>query len=161
VPHPLELCHAGPDVQTTRGSTASAATRRRWLHKIGWVWKRAQLGAKEDDPHRIARWTQMRWVYEQRTCCEARVFADELAIHLWPKVGWVWMPQGTQVEVMTLGHNHKHSLAGALALATGALLHCLGARNTIALCRALLALLEPKSGHMTLAQRGASMRHRT
>jgi hypothetical protein len=54
------------------------------------------------------------------------VFADELDIHLLPKVGAAWMPQGTQAEVMTPGKNEKHSLAGALHLATGKLLYSLG-----------------------------------
>ncbi|HEY5864500.1 MAG TPA: hypothetical protein VI542_02955 [Candidatus Tectomicrobia bacterium] len=31
------------------------------------------------------------------------VFADELAMHLLPKVGAAWMLQGTQAEVMTPG----------------------------------------------------------
>ena len=36
-------------------------------------------------------------------CCEAMVFADELDIHLLPKVGCAWMPKGSQLEVMTPG----------------------------------------------------------
>jgi transposase len=127
---------------TRRGITISAATMRRWLHALGWVWKRAKLGAKDDDPHRVARLAQMRWVYDQLKCRAAMVFADELDIHLWPNVGCAWMPKGTQVEVMTPGQHQQHDLAGALDLATGTLLHCLGARNTNALFRDLLALLE-------------------
>jgi len=38
-----------------RGLTVSAETMRRWLHEVGWVWKRAKLAAKDDDPHRIER----------------------------------------------------------------------------------------------------------
>jgi putative transposase len=129
-------------LQTKRGITISAGTMRRWLHELGWVWKRAKLGAKDDDPHRVARLARIRWVYEQLKCCEAMVFADELDIHLLPKVGCAWMPKGTQVEVMTPGQNQKHYLAGALDLATGTLLHCLGARKTNALFRDLLALIE-------------------
>jgi hypothetical protein len=72
------------------------------------------------------------------------VFADELDIHLLPKVGCAWMPKGTQVAVMTPGQNHKHYLAGALDLAMGTLLHCLAARKTNALCRDLLTLLESR-----------------
>jgi transposase len=126
--------------QTTRGITTSAATMRRWLPKLGWVWKRAKLGAKDDDPHRVARVARIRWVYEQLKCGEAMVCADELAIHLWPKVGCAWMPKGTQVEVMTPGQHHQHSLAGGLDLATGTRFHCLGARKTNTLFRDLLAL---------------------
>jgi hypothetical protein len=57
------------------------------------------------------------------------VFADELGIPLLPKVGAAWMPKGSQEEVMTPGKNEKYYLAGALHLATGKLLHCLGPRN--------------------------------
>jgi hypothetical protein len=49
--------------QTTRGLTIAAATMRRWLPELGWVWKRAKLGAKDDEPHRVARLARIRWVY--------------------------------------------------------------------------------------------------
>ena len=52
-------------LQTKRGITVSAETMRRWLHELGWVWKRAKLGAKDDDPHRVERLARIRWVYEQ------------------------------------------------------------------------------------------------
>src|SRR5439155_6374857 len=35
-----------------RGIVVSASTLRRWLHALGWVWKRAQLVARDDDPQR-------------------------------------------------------------------------------------------------------------
>jgi hypothetical protein len=54
-------------------------------------------------------------------------------------------PKGPQVTVMTPGQHAKHSLAGARAVTTGPLWHCLGARKTNALFRALLALLEERS----------------
>jgi len=100
------------------------------------------LVAKDDDPHRVARLTRIRWVFEQLKFCEAIVFADELDIHLLPKVGCAWMPQGTQLAVMTPGQNQKHYLAGALDLASGTLHHCLGPRKTNVLFRDLLEDLE-------------------
>ena len=54
------------------------------------------------------------------------------------------MPKGSQVEVMTPGQHHKHSVAGALDPATGTLFHGLGARQTTALCRDLLDVLEAR-----------------
>jgi transposase len=129
-------------LQTKRGITVSAETMRRWLHELGWVWKRAKLVAKDDDPQRVNRLARIRWVCEQLKHREALVFADELDIHLWPKVGCAWMPQGTQLAVMTPGQHQKHSRAGALDLTTGTLLHCLGARKTNALFRDLLGILE-------------------
>jgi putative transposase len=129
-------------LQTTRGLTVSAETMRRWLHEIGWVWKRAKLVAKDDDPQRVTRWARIRFVYEQLQLWEAIVFADELDIQLRPKVGAAWMPKGTQGEVMTPGTNEKHYLAGALDLATGTVHHCVGPRKTNALFRVLLQALD-------------------
>src|SRR5262245_7351464 len=42
-------------LQTKRGITVSAETMRRWLHELEWVWKRAKLVAKDDDPQRVTR----------------------------------------------------------------------------------------------------------
>ena len=131
-------------LQATRSMTVSAETMRRWLHEIGWVWKRAKLVAKDDDPQRVDRLARLRIVYEQWQRGEAMVFADELDIHLLPKVGCAWMPQGTQLAVMTPGQNQKHYLAGALDLATGTLHHCLGVRKTNVLFRDLLGLLDER-----------------
>src|SRR5919198_1429124 len=129
-------------LQAKRGVTVSAETLRRWVHEVGWVWKRAKLVAKDDDPQRVERLARIRFVYEQLRLWERLVFADELDIHLLPKVGAAWMPRGSQEEVMTPGQNEKHYLAGALNLATGKILHCLGPRKNNALFRDLLALLD-------------------
>ena len=131
-------------LQAKRRIAVSAETMRRWLHEIGWVWKRAKLVAKEDDPQRVTRLARIRFVVAQLKLYEAMVFADELDIHLWPKVGCAWMPKGTQVEVMTPGQHEKHDLAGALDPTTGTLHYCLGARKTNALFRDLLSILEER-----------------
>jgi transposase len=129
-------------LRTKRGLTVSAETMRRWVHEVGWVWKRTKLVAKDDDPHRVERLARIRFVYEQLRPWEAMVFADEPDIHLLPKVGYAWMPTGTQVEVMTPGANEKYYLAGALDLGTDTLHHCLGLRKTNGLFRELLQTLE-------------------
>ena len=129
-------------LQAKHGSEVSAETVRRWLHEMGWVWKRAKLVAKDDDSHRIERLARIRFQSEQLQAHEMMVFADELDIHLLPKVGAAWMPQGTQEEVMTPGKNEKYYLAGALHLATGKLLYCLGPRKNNGLFRDLLSLLD-------------------
>jgi transposase len=41
--------------QTKGGLTVSTETTRRWVHEVGWVWKRATLVAKDDAPQRVAR----------------------------------------------------------------------------------------------------------
>jgi transposase len=129
-------------LQGKRGIMVSAETMRRWLHELDWVWKRAKLVAKDDDPHRVERLARIRFVYERLRPREAMVFADELDIHLLPKVGYAWMPKGPQAEVMTPGTNAKHYLAGALDLSTGTLHHCSGPRKTNELFRALLQRLD-------------------
>src|SRR5262245_24578923 len=104
-------------LQAKHGIEVSAETVRRWLHEMGWVWKRTKLVAKDDDPHRIERLARIRFQHEHLDRHEVMVFADELDIHLLPKVGAAWMRQGTQDEIMTPGTNEKYYLAGALDLA--------------------------------------------
>jgi putative transposase len=130
--------------QTKRGITVSAETMRRGVHEVGWVWKRATLVAKDDDPQRVTRLARLRYVCAPLTCVEALVFADERAIHWLPQVGCAWRPKGPQREVMTPGQHQKHSLAGALDLSPGTLHHCLGPRNTHARCRDRLTRLDAR-----------------
>ena len=70
------------NLPTTRGLTVSAATMRRWVHEVGWVWKRAKLVAKDDDPQRVDRLARIRYVFAHRKRGESLVLADELASHL-------------------------------------------------------------------------------
>jgi putative transposase len=132
-------------LKATHGIEVSTETVRRWLHEMGWVWKRAKLVAKDDDPQRVERLARIRFHAENLQAHEVMVFADELDIHLLPKVGAAWMPEGTQEAVMTPGKNEKHYLAGALHLATGKLLYCLGPRKHNGLFRDLLTLLDQTS----------------
>ena len=124
------------------GLAVSAWTVRRWLHALGWVWKRAKLVAKDDDPQRVERLARLRFPREQWPAHEVMVFADELDIDLLPKVGAAWRLQGTQQEIRTPGTNEKYYLAGALQLATGQLLYRLGPRKNNGLFRDLLTLLD-------------------
>jgi putative transposase len=130
------------ELRAKHGLEVSAWTVRRWLHEIGWVWKRAKLVAKDTDPQRVARLARIRWHGEHLQAHEKLVFADELDIHLLPKVGAAWMPKGSQEEVLTPGQNEKHYLAGALNLTTGKIFYWLGSRKTNALFRDLLTLLD-------------------
>lgn len=125
-----------------RGIEVSASTLRRWLHREGWVWKRAQLVARDDDPERVEKLARIRHIHETLGKREALLFADELDIHLLPKVGYQWMPKGETVKLVTPGQNQKHYLAGALEPKTGRMVHCLGSRKTNVLFRALLDRLE-------------------
>ncbi len=125
-----------------RGIVVSASTMRRWVHALGWVWKRAQLVARDDDPQRVAKLARIRHTLETLGKRAVVLFADELDIHLLPKVGYQWMPKGATVQLVTPGQNQKHYLAGALEPRTGRLLHCTSPRKTNALFRALLDRLD-------------------
>jgi transposase len=129
-------------LQAKHGIEVSAETMHRWLHEMGWVWKWAKLVVKDDDPQRINRLAQTRFHAENLQAQAMMVFVDARDMHLLPKVGAAWMPPGTQEEIMTPGKNKKHSLAGALHLATGKLLQCLGPRKNTGLFRDLLTLLD-------------------
>ena len=67
---------------STRGISVSGETLRRWVHEVGWVWKRAKLVATDDAPQRVHRRARIRLVFERLKRSEALVFAAELAIHL-------------------------------------------------------------------------------
>jgi transposase len=130
------------ELQARRGVQVSTETMRRWLHDLGWVWKRAKLAAKDDDPQRREKLARIRLVFERLQSQAALFFADELDIPLLPKVGYQWMPKGEQVEVLTPGTNEKRYLAGALDMRTGAILHRVWWRKTHGLFLDLLQTLD-------------------
>lgn len=130
------------ELQIRRGLVVSAETVRRWLHALDWEWKRAKLVAKDNDPQRVEKLARIRLAFEQLRAGAALVFADELDISLLPKVGYQWMPKGTQVEVMTPGTNEKRYLAGALNISTGTTQHCVWYRKTTGLFVDLLDTLD-------------------
>jgi len=130
------------EVQARRGIRVSAETGRRWLHELGWEWKRAKVVAKDDDPQRVEKLARIRYAFEQLRAGAALFFADELDISLLPKVGYQWRPKGEQVEVLTPGTNEKRYLAGALDVTTGTIAHCVWYRKTTGLFLDLLATLD-------------------
>ena len=130
------------ELQARRGLAVSAETVRRWLHELGWEWKRAKLIAKDDDPQRGEKLARIRMAFEQVGAGLALFFADELDLSLLPKVGYQWMPKGAQVEVLTPGTNEKRYLAGALNIQTGAITHCVWHRKTTGLFLDLLDTLD-------------------
>lgn len=131
-------------LQVQRGIEVSSSTMRRWLPRLGRVWKRAQLVARDDDPERVEQLARIRYTLETLEKPAVVLFADDLDIHLLPKVGYQWMPQGETVKLVTPGQNQKHDLAGALELHTGRMVHCIGIRKTNVLFRALLDGLEKR-----------------
>jgi transposase len=152
------------ELHARRGIEVSAETVRRWLHELDWVWKRAKLIAKDDDPQRVEKLARIRMAFEQVGAGVTLVFADELDISLLPKVGYHWMPQGAQVEVMTPGTNEKRYLAGALDLSTGTIVHCVWYRKTTGLFLDLLVTLDrvypaPPFSHLAVVADNAKIHH--
>jgi hypothetical protein len=97
----------------------SRETIRLELKAAGYVWKRAKLKGRDDDPERARRLARIRLLFENQRPDELILFADELDIDLLPKVGYQWMLKGTQLEIRTPGKNQKHYLAAALNPETG------------------------------------------
>src|SRR3954447_830846 len=102
----------------------------------------SQTRAQDSDPKRAAKLARIRHISEHLGPREALLFADELDLHLLPKVGAQWMPRATQVEVMTPGRNEQRHLAGALDLRTGRVRYCLWFRKVTGLFLNLLNVLE-------------------
>jgi transposase len=130
------------ELQVRRGVRVSAETIRRWLHELGWVWKRAKLAAKDDDPRRVEKLARIRHTIEQLPARAALFFADELDISLLPKVGYQWTPKGEQFEVLTPGTNEKRYLAGAWDMRRGTIVHQVWWRKTHGLFLDLLGTLD-------------------
>ena len=150
------------ELYTRRKIAVSAETVRRWLHEVGWEWKRAKLRAKDDDPERVEKLARIRLAFEQLRAGVALFFADELDIHRLPKVGYQWMPKGTQVEVLTPGTNEKRYLGGALDITTGTITHCVWYRKTTGLFLDLLDTLDrthpaPLYTHLTVVADNAKL----
>jgi transposase len=129
-------------LEARRGLRVSAETVRRWWQGLGWRWKRARLVAKDNDPERAVKLARIRRAAEALRPRNALLFADELDIHLLPKIGYQWMPKGRQVEVLTPGKNEKYYLAGGWDFRTGVVHYCSGPRKTNQLFRDLLDTLE-------------------
>jgi transposase len=105
---------------------------------------------------------------EARACVKEPVlYADEVDVHLNPKIGRDWMLPGQQRRVVTPGKNQKFYLAGALDVRTG-VLHTTGTeRKNAGLFCALLELLDKHYGpgvrriHLILDNYGIHSAHLT
>jgi transposase len=124
------------------GHRVSAETVRRWLHQAGYVWKRPSLVARDDDPARASLLARIRWRWESLRPQEVLVFADELELHLLPKVGAQWTLRGQRLEIVTPGQDQRCYLAAALDFRTGKLMHRTGAKKNRFLFLDLLRALD-------------------
>lgn len=109
-------------LERTHHLAVSRETVRRWLHQAAIVWRRPRPVLKRRDPEREAILQGLRTLFRDLPEDETVVFQDEVDINLNPEIGFLWMRQGQQAEVVTPGDNAKNYLAGALHWRTGTLL---------------------------------------
>lgn len=100
----------------------SKETVRRWLHRLGFVWRRPRPVLGPVDPERDEKLRKTQELLRTLPANETAVFQDEVDIHLNPKIGSCWMPKGEQAEVVTPGTNVKRHLSGSLVWRTGTLI---------------------------------------
>jgi len=102
----------------------AACTMGRALHQLG-----ARLGMPK--PIVLCPWTrerkqrvlrEIRRLEENASDKEPVLYADEVDIHLNPKIGRDWMLPGHQRRIVTPGKNKKYYIAGALDVLTGRLI---------------------------------------
>jgi len=132
------------ELKARRGVKVSPEKIRRWLHDLGYVWKRARPTALDSDPERISKLARIRYIIEHSRPSDVLLFMDELDLHLLPKIGYEWMLKGTQAEIMTPGQNEKRYLAGALDYLSGKIIHIVGERKNRFLVIDLLRAVEKK-----------------
>lgn len=145
------LCQA---MEQVAGIRVSQATMSRCLDVIG---------ARHGRPRPVLRCPWPKNQQSRRVRCirkliaslpsgEVAVYADEVDIHLNPKIGYDWMLIGQQKEVATPGKNHKRYLAGALDVRTGRMQWVSATHKRSALFIELLH-------HLRRVYRGAAMIH--
>ena len=113
-----ELLCATLEQQT--GRRVSQPTMSRYLRRLGARLGRPRPVLRCPWPRRrqTRRIRQLHRLIEQLPKHEVAVYADEVDIHLNPKIGADWMLPGQQKVVVTPGQNVKRYLAGALDVRT-------------------------------------------
>ena len=84
--------------------------------KVRWGMTRPVVCCPWPAARRKRRLAQLRRLAAHPGPHEVVVYADEVDLHLNPKIGRDWMLPGTQRRIVTPGKNQKHYLAGALDL---------------------------------------------
>jgi transposase len=130
-------------VRRRTGVAVHVGTLSRALRRIGARRGRPRPTVGPPEGRNPKRWRlyKVRRLLRQLPADEVAVYADEVDIHLNPKVGWDWMARGQQKEVRTPGKNRKRYLAGALDARSGELLWASGAKKDSWLFIRLLVVL--------------------
>jgi transposase len=98
----------------------SGSSIRRWLHQMGWRWKRPRLApARTHDPDGETKLAALEEA--QREAVQGRghlLYLDESDLHLLPLIRAMWM-KGPRTRVPTPGTNRRHAFFGALDAVSG------------------------------------------
>lgn len=110
-------------VRQRTGVRVHVATRSRALALIRArrARPRPMVGGPWSKPRKNRRLRAIRKLRASLPRGHVAVYADEVDVHLNPKIGLDWMGYGPQKEVLTPGQNEKRYVAGAMDAKTGAL----------------------------------------
>ncbi len=133
------------------GVTVHVTTMSRALQAIGARRGRARpvVGCPWPKAWKTRRIRMIERLVESLPADQVAVYADEVDIHLNPKIGSDWMTRGQQKTVVTPGQNVKRYLAGALNAKTGVVLWTEGLRKNSLLFINLLHQLVAAHRHAT------------
>jgi transposase len=114
------------------GTTISVGTMSRLLkrHRVRLGRPRPIVDCPRDRARKGRRLRRLRRLVRELGPDEVVVYADEVDIHLNPKIGLDWMLCGQQKTARTPGQNQRRYLAGALDARTGRLTRVEGPRKT-------------------------------
>jgi len=98
----------------------SATSVRRWLHRMGWRWRRPRLApARKHDPEVESKLTALAEALREAALGHCHLlYLDESDLHLLPLIRSMWM-KGQRVRVPTPGTNRRHAFFGALDAVSG------------------------------------------
>jgi transposase len=93
---------------------------RRWLHRMGWRWRRPRLApAPKRDPEAEAKLAALAAAQREAALGHCHLlYLDESDVHLLPLIRAMWM-KGRRVRVPTPGTNQRHAFFGALDAVSG------------------------------------------
>lgn len=114
--------------------------------RIHWGRPRAVVGCPWKAAKRKRRIAELRHLAENPPEREVVLYADEVDIHLNPKIGFDWMLPGVQRLVVTPGKNEKRYLAGAFDPIRQRMVYVEGPRKSSWLFLALLKELRKAYG---------------
>lgn len=105
---------------TRFGLVLSCGSVRRYLHKMGWRWRRPRLDtARKLDPEAVSKLATLARAQELASKGLAHLlYFDECDLYLLPVIRSMWM-KGERVRVPTPGKNRRHAFFGALDAITG------------------------------------------